>query len=243
MKAQPFGASLGLIDCESIRDFIQYYRGARIFGMGDNPIKPCMLHREVILGSGERGVAIHYIDSPDSEITEISRSWEQLCLPMMKYGHPIQGTIEFGETYAYLSQNSFRESSKGLGWDRLRWYIAGQDGSGDYVSRYFYKHPVPEYAGVPTKEILRICWNILNKQMFEFPEALRLLDSGARLGCHISPKVGLYFHDGLPDIQISYKEQTVGRLNDDYTEAHIHNNNYYLKRILREHFPNNVEII
>jgi hypothetical protein len=197
------------IDCESLADFWQYYRG-QYFGVKapNDKIYSCYIHdrdgTDIILGQFN-----------GDEIEKVRLSWDEFKRVGL-FGNPVLGTIEFGPTYAYLSANARRESIKGLSLGKLlvmcpnKEFVFGEYGK----SKNFFKNAFTGGQFASPDE-LRTAYTIYNKKYFEWYAALSLLERGKRLGFPVSRHCGMFLDPGSSGIQLSYKARKVGTVTSD----------------------------
>ena len=204
-------------DCEDMRDFVQYYRG-RYFGYaepGDAVIRPAVYNQ---IAGGDLTI---YLWDPATELVRTELQSQISLIKWGKFGHPILGNVNYGPTYTYLSATPLRESSKGLRVDSLKfnWPNHGRigDGSPDIIDLYSVKTPAfgsiyNGTAGHRSVEQFKLMVEVYNRKYFTIPEAIKQLESGARIGCAVSHKLGLYTSAVGDKIQISYRGERVGEL-------------------------------
>lgn len=189
-------------DCESFRDFGQYYRH-RYFARRDGGVlTPCW----AVDGTfRDNGCNIAHMDQPIESGGHEPVTWERLKRNYA-FGSPILGTCVIGPTYCYLAARPVRESAKGLSANRITWDWV----HGDFLQRAYGRANPAFFQGIGgehlgSKEEMRSIYNIYNKTYYGIPEALEELESGSRIGCPISPELGFYFSPDIPDILASYK--------------------------------------
>lgn len=251
MIKQPYGPLLGGMDCESSKDFAQYYRNRyfaaapELFGLS-YPNSPGLLFTCGYYAN-EGGVLHIYYFNTITDSRELGRvSWEDLT-KYGRFGHPLLGTIPHGPTYAYGMQTAVRESSKGLSTGRITWHIP-QYMEDDVFRAYAKKHS--DFYGIMNashfcqSDEMKFISKIYNKEMFTWEEAIKDLQKGKRLGCNISNRAGIHFAEGEETILFSYRNQVVGKVAETQGRQEVILNPWcsFLQQVIKDQVPKSVGV-
>jgi len=231
-----------LIDCESLRDFWQYYRH-QYFGL-INPGGTIDVGYLADMSGDGRVIYIGKFDGKTA-IKPIALSWDNLKEQGL-FGIPALGTIKFGPSYLYLSAHARRESIKGLALSRVDSTCPNYQ----FVFGVYGKNKPQYQKGLggghySDVEELKTAYQIYNKHYFDWDVAVDQLMNGERLGCPISKHCGLFLDQDNPDIQLTYKQKKVAKVlsrRDVETEIILHDSFKNLGPILSYLLPHHVPI-
>lgn len=245
MIPQPIGPLLGPLDCENIRDFSQYYN-RRYFAiksdllLGSNAPEDALY--PAMYSGGTNNIALIFW-MPNKGQGTLATTWDSLRV-FGRFGHALLGTIPWKHSYAYLSQYAYRESVKGFGPNRVYSWVPGELNS-KVVFAYKVKHPEAHlpfvYKTGPQIEMEAV-YEIYNKRMYTWEEAIENLVCGRKLGCNISNKMGLFIQEGEPEIQVSYKDKVIGIVKPFLNELHLRYEWHFLRQVVQEQIPRNIGV-
>lgn len=191
-------------DCESLRDFCQYYR-SRYFGLMDDEQHLCSVALNPDMDVRE-GAVYYRSYCPEIGLVDAHMSWSDLKTKG-KFGSPMLGTCMVGPSYTYMYAYPVRESIKGLGLNAVEYSTPGHR---YLLNNYTLKHPEIGYMLSQGRYFysnyeLELVWHVLNKKYFSWYEAVEKLNEGTSLGCPISRTCGLYLSPDNGYISLSYK--------------------------------------
>lgn len=203
------------LDCESMRDFSQYYRH-RYFGIegGSGKIFPA---RYITAPTPDSLHVLYY--TAGAGFKEERIAFKALA-KVGKFGLPVLGNVDAGPTSVYISAPPKRESIKGLSLQSLDIKLLPHKGftktMPDLWSAYCKQFPTWEqvFRGQRDGENpeYEFIYEIFNRKYRDFRSAVASLESGERLACAISHKTSLYLSGGSDKIQIAYRGVPVGAL-------------------------------
>jgi hypothetical protein len=202
------------VDCEGIRDFMQYYRNAYFGWPVGNRIVPATFR-------GQDGdyitVYLHHADRAETTNIPVKSLFTDGI-----FGNLLFGNTPFKDTYAYLYNYGVRESAKGFRasqcacafFDRqhtariaLNAAFGLTRGSRELELRF------PTGSGAIDREVMNFLFNPVYPS---FSAAIEELVSGVKLGVPINRDLGLYFKKGSEAIHVSFRTQEdVATVNDD----------------------------
>lgn len=206
------------IDCENIRDFLQYYPRGTYFGWPHSGVvAPALM-------SGEReknSVQIHIYGIGGERLDSPLVPWASLVAGGV-FGLPALGNTQIGATYVYIKKAAVRESYKGLRLSGIYgvWPDAEQ-GARAAVNKLLglprasrdYAITFPMAVGKIDSEVI---YNIYNPKRNSFRQAVAALESGSAIGVPLSLDVGLYLRRGDTRIRVSFRDvMDVAYLGDD----------------------------
>lgn len=228
---------LSQVDCECPDDFMQYYKG-RWFAVPDgDKLIPCTL--QGVQGSKITFSKIVNGDNGHLDLASTVDEWRNLR-KVGRFGMPMLGNIVDGDTYEYLWSFARRQSIKGYSSEAVSRWSPDMYGLGAIHEKTKYKPASnSSYLTSAVKELQRKYSNLLNvynPKHYTLEEAIKLLEEGARIGCPITPQVGLHLAETSPFICVSHRFRTIGWLTSP-KKVELFKNYKYLEDILKLSLP------
>lgn len=207
-------------DCADLRDFYQYYRG-RYFGLKTDTDKVLSACIDPNVEMGNNFQILTYDTLNRDAVVPMVMTWARVQKEC-SFGSPVLGNVLNGPHYTYLYTYGYRESIKGLGLSSVEYHVP----SATFFTKWGQRHQeflvLLDGTAHASREELALVWNTFNKTYFTFGEAISILERGMRIGCPLNKSVGLYFHEGFKDIQLSYKTfDRVGAVKESQGEYRV----------------------
>lgn len=216
-------------DCESPEDFGQYYRN-RYFGLQgeDSTIHPSSL---VQVKGGT--CAIYRYKRPGAEPEAETYQWADLRKRGL-FGKPSTGNIVYGSGYVYTWDFARRESQKGFNPSGvLTWHP-------DMYGLKSFEEKIRGRSGQAAR--FDSVWNVYNPTFWNWGDAIRQLESGERIGCPITEKLGLFLKLKEPNVHVSYKYNHIGELTPSDGNIELLPKFKYMRQILENIIPTTVRV-
>jgi hypothetical protein len=179
-------------DVESFADFGRYYRYAWLawhaHPQGPQPVNVQQIGAHTMVVSDVLGQA-HAIH------------WRQ-AMDTLSFGTPDLGMVNGDHTIIYLHQTSPRQPHRGYRPNAV-------------TQSVFNAWALRKTGKIPTGQDREVLKNLFFPRFYELKEAIEQLNSGARVGCALSPKVALYTNSADKYPSIAYRRNTIGFLESD----------------------------
>jgi hypothetical protein len=135
----------------------------------------------------------------DVEGREIRTTWEQFK-KSGGFGIPSLGLRNAGPTMLYYTSMPARQSNRG--------YLP------DYIRVHEFDAWETRAIAKPRTSSWEVAKEIFYPTFFTLKEAVKLLDDGQRIGCAITPNVGVYSSGHTDKAQITYKRKRIGFIDE-----------------------------